>query len=175
MGVSHIINFMQKNVGVSLFAACLSPYLAFAGQGFCVKIIDRQYHETHYTYFVPGYSTANANTNVNCFGGDVGVTCSGSTRATGITVPPSVGSFDVRGATFSLQLPDGRIAVVNCESKFKERLAGPGNRRSCRMPLVDDIGAEFDGDKAKLMWVVSIDGKKMESETYKILGVLDKK
>ena len=31
-----------------------------------VKIIDRQNHETHYTYFVPGYSTANANTNVNC-------------------------------------------------------------------------------------------------------------
>jgi len=40
------------------------------------------------------------------------------------------------------------------------------------MPLVDDIEAEFNGDKAKLKWVVSIDGKKMESETYKILPVL---
>jgi hypothetical protein len=81
--------------------------------------------------------------------------------------------FHVRGATFSLRLPDGRIAVVNCESKFAERFAGPrGNRRSCRMPLVDDIQAQFDGDKARLVWNVSIDGKKTESETYKILAVL---
>jgi hypothetical protein len=28
------------------------------------------------------------------------------------------------------------------------------------------------GDKAKLQWSVSLDGKKIESETYKILGVL---
>jgi hypothetical protein len=42
------------------------------------------------------------------------------------------------------------------------------------MPLVDDIEAEFNGDKAKLMWPVSIDGKKTELETYKILGVLAK-
>jgi hypothetical protein len=65
--------------------------------------------------------------------------------------------------------------VVNCESKFKERMAGPaGNRRSCRIPLVDDIEAEFHGDKAKLIWVVSLDGKKKRSETYKILAILDK-
>ena len=42
------------------------------------------------------------------------------------------------------------------------------------MPLVDDIDVEFNGDKAKLIWPVSIDGKKMASETYKILGVLSK-
>jgi len=40
--------------------------------------------------------------------------------------------------------------------------------------LVADIHAEFDGDKAKLRWPVSIDGKKFESETYKIVAVLDK-
>jgi hypothetical protein len=42
------------------------------------------------------------------------------------------------------------------------------------MPLVDSIQVEFKGDSAKLIWPVSIDGKKMQSETYKILGVLDK-
>ena len=53
-------------------------------------------------------------------------------------------SFKVHGATFTLQLPDGRLAVVNCESKFAEHLAGPvGNRRSCRTPLVDSIHADF--------------------------------
>ncbi len=84
-------------------------------------------------------------------------------------------TFKVHGATFTLQLPDGRLAIVNCESKFAERMAGPaGNRRSCRMPLVENVEAEFKGDKAKLIWSVSIDGKKMESETYKILGILDK-
>jgi hypothetical protein len=42
------------------------------------------------------------------------------------------------------------------------------------MPLVDNIDVEFAGDKAKLQWPVSIDGKKLTSETYKILGVLTK-
>jgi hypothetical protein len=41
------------------------------------------------------------------------------------------------------------------------------------MPLVDSIQADFDGDNAKLIWPVSLDGKKMQSETYKILGILD--
>jgi hypothetical protein len=82
-------------------------------------------------------------------------------------------TFSVTGATFSLLLPDNRVAVVNCMSKFVEHFAGPaGNHRSCRMPLVDDLTVEFKGDKAKLAWSVSIDGKKMESETYKVLGVL---
>jgi len=40
------------------------------------------------------------------------------------------------------------------------------------MPIVDDIQAEFKGNKAKLKWPASIDGKKLDSETYKILGVL---
>lgn len=31
-------------------------------------------------------------------------------------------SFKVHGATFTLQLPDGRLAIVSCESKFTERL-----------------------------------------------------
>src|ERR1700730_8605573 len=84
-------------------------------------------------------------------------------------------TFKVHGATFTLQLPDGRLAIVNCESKFAEHMAGrPGNRRSCCAPVVDDIQTDFNGDKAKLIWPVSLDGKKMQSETYKILGILDK-
>jgi len=42
------------------------------------------------------------------------------------------------------------------------------------MPIVDHIQVEFSGNRAKLKWPVSIDGKKIESETYKILGVIDK-
>ena len=84
-------------------------------------------------------------------------------------------TFKVQGATFTLQLPDGRLVVVNCESKFAEHMAGPvGNRRSCRAPVVDNIEVDFKGDNAKLTWPVSLDGKKIQSETYKILGILDK-
>jgi len=42
------------------------------------------------------------------------------------------------------------------------------------MPLVENIQAEFHGDKAKLTWVVSLDGKKTQSETYKVLAILEK-
>jgi hypothetical protein len=43
------------------------------------------------------------------------------------------------------------------------------------MPLVDNIQAEFHGDKTKLIWVVNLDGKKTASETYKVLAVLDRR
>jgi len=152
----------------------LCSAFAFA-QKFDVKIVDRQDNETEYSYVVPGYINATSNASANCYGGDSNVNCSGSSAMNGTVTPARQVTYRVRGATFSLQLPDGRVAVVNCESKFKERFAGPaGNRRSCRVPLVDAIQADFHGDKAKLEWVVSLDGKKKQSETYKILAVLDK-
>jgi hypothetical protein len=40
--------------------------------------------------------------------------------------------------------------------------------------LVENIEAEFHADKAKLEWVVSLDGKKKQTETYKVLAILDK-
>jgi hypothetical protein len=80
-------------------------------------------------------------------------------------------NLNLQGATFTLELPNGDRAVVNCTSKFQERFAGPGNVRSCRVPLVDNFEADFNGDKAKLMWPTSLDGKKTESETYKIIAV----
>ena len=141
-----------------------------------VKIVDRQDNETDYTYVVPGHfsSQSNANTNCNTLGDNT--SCSGTASTTGTSTPAHQVSYHVRGATLTLLLPDGRGAVVNCESKFSERLAGPaGNHRSCRVPLVENIAAEFKGDKEKLIWVVSLDGKKMQSETYKVLAVLDKR
>lgn len=127
-------------------AAIILMFAATASaQKLQVKIIDRQDREDTYDYAAVYNNVA------------VGKT------------------FKVHGATLTLQLPDGRLAIVNCESKFAEHMAGAaGNRRSCRMPLVDSIEADSNGDNAKLIWSVSIDGKKMQSETYKILGVLDK-
>jgi hypothetical protein len=147
---------------------------AFA-QKFEVKIVDRQDNETEYNYFVPGTFSSQSTSYANCNGGDSSVSCNGSTTTNGYSTPGHAVSYHVRGATFSLQLPDGRVAVVNCESKFAEHMAGPaGNHRSCRKPLVDNVQADFHGDKAKLEWVVSLDGKKKQTETYKVLAVLDK-
>jgi hypothetical protein len=157
-----------------------------SAQKLTVKVIDRQDNDTDYTYVVPAHWFSNSNTNVNCGGSDTNVNCNGSTNTTGTITPAHQVPYHVRGATFTLQLPDGRAAVVNCESKSREGMAflhavqhgaeaGPaGNHRSCRIPLVEIIDAEFHGDKAKLIWVVSLDGKKMQSETYKVLAILDK-
>ena len=146
-----------------------------SAQRLTVKILNRQDNETDYTYLVPGHFNSQSNSNANCNGNDNFVSCNGSSTTTGSSTPAQIVPFHVRGATFTLLLPDGRAAVVNCESKFKERMAGPrGNRRSCRVPLVDEIQAEFHGDNAKLEWIVSLDGKKKQSETYKILAILDK-
>ena len=119
--------------------ALLLPIAAAEKKMMTVKILDRQNHDTLYTYFVPGYSTTNENSSANCFGTDSTVNCSGSARATTTSMPAHGGSFSVKGATFALQLDDGRVAVVNCDSKFAEHMAGPaGNHRSCRTPLVDE-------------------------------------
>lgn len=59
-----------------------------------------------------------------------------------------------------------RTRISDCATK-----SSPGVIRSCRVPIVDDFEADFNGDKAKLMWPVSLDGKKTASETYKIIAV----
>jgi len=160
---------MKKLALASLILWAVLPALSGDKITLSVKIINRQNQDTQYTYVVPGYSTSTSTGSASCFAGS----CTGSSRTTSTDRPAQQVSFQVHGATFALQLPDGRVAVVNCESKFAERMAGPaGNKRSCRMPLVDDIQVDFDGDKAKLKWPVSLDGKKIESETYKILAVL---
>jgi len=153
-----------------------------------VKVIDRREHSSNYNYVVPGYSTSNTIGNANCNGTSTTVVsgstantngvanCNGASTTTTVSTPARSGSFSVRGATFALLLPDGRIAVVNCDIKFAEHFAGAaGNHRSCREPLVESIQAEFHGDNAKLIWAVSLDGRKTQSETYKVLAILDKR
>jgi hypothetical protein len=140
-----------------------------------VKVLDRQDNETDYTYMVPGQFSSESESSANCSLDSDSASCRGSTTTNGLSTPAHQVSYHVRGATITLLLPDGRGVIVNCESKFAERMAGAeGNHRSCRVPLVEDIQADFHGDKAKLEWVVSLDGKKMQSETYKVLAILDR-
>ena len=162
----------MKLVIAALILACPASALA---QKLAVRIVDRKDNVTDYTYVVPSHFSSESDSTASCNGNLNTVDCKGLTTTNGEITPSHQVSFHVRGATFSLLLPDGRVAVVNCESKFAEHMAGPaGNHRSCRQPLVDNIQAEFHGDNAKLEWVVSLDGKKIQSETYKVLAVLDK-
>jgi hypothetical protein len=130
---------------IAVASLILTSAVSAGAQKLNVKIVDRQDKEDQYDYAAVYNNVA------------VGKT------------------FKVHGATFTLELPDGRLAVVNCESKFAEHMAGRvGNRRSCRTPIVDNIEVDFRADNAKLIWPVSLDGKKRQSETYKILGILEK-
>jgi hypothetical protein len=171
--------------GIASFAgAILLSTIPVAAQKLDVRVIDRQDHTSDYSYVVPGYSSSTSTSNTNCNGNadtygsntNVNVNCGGTTTTNGYSTPARAGRFSVRGSTLSLLLPDGRVAVVNCDIKFAEHFAGAaGNHRNCRIPLVDHFQVDFNKDNAKLVWPVSLDGKKMESETYKILAVMDKK
>jgi hypothetical protein len=127
-------------------------------QRMTVTVIDRQNSDSEYSGVVPGA----INTNVYQGGAYTTVT------------PPRETRYTVRGATLALQLPDGRVAVVNCESKYSLKFDYV-NKRSCRVPLANTLEVEFKGDNAKLFWLksVSLDlaDRKWESETYKIIAV----
>lgn len=143
-----------------------------AGQKFDVKIIGRQRSASMYGFIVPGYYQTNTHANANCVAYPNSVACNGSATSTTTGHSAVAGSYQVRGATLALQLSDGRVAVVNCDSKTNWTEWSQNARRSCRIPMLDDINVEFSGDKAMLKWVVSIDGKKHEQETYKVVAVI---
>src|SRR5437867_2572727 len=82
-----------------------------------VTVIDRQDHGGSYTYVVPGFSTSTGTATGNCVAGGPTVNCTAVGTTTTSTTPGFVGSYQVRGVTLSLLLPDGRIAVVNCDQK----------------------------------------------------------
>ena len=150
---------------VVLTATFLVP--ASQAQKKTVRIVNRQSNQSEYAYAVPGYSQTNCNVYAT------GNYENGSCTQTG--APARAGSYTLTGATLSLLLPGGGIVVVNCASKLNwTDFSNTNTRRSCRQPITDTLEAEFNGDNAKLEWPVSIDGKKKQNETYKIIGIFTK-
>jgi hypothetical protein len=125
-----------------------------------VKIVQRQDNLTTYNFVVPAEY---ASFEVGRFG-------------FGSVTPSSQATYNVRGATFSLLLPDGRLVVANCEGKQSFDRSRHGVPRDCKMPMTDvnEITVEFKRNTAKLFWLTSVDGKTFDHETYKILGILKK-
>ena len=166
-------NWISLAAVIAFLATCSAVVL---GQTMNVKIVQRHDSETAYTYVVPGHFDSTSDTDLNCRAGSTNVNCSGTTTTNGTVTASREISYSVTGATFSLLLPDGRIAVVNCVSKYSYKYGGGyDHQRSCRTPLVDDVQVEFKDKNAKLIWPAGVNGKTFESETYRILAVLDKK
>lgn len=140
-------------------------------------IVDKKSNSSEYQYTVPGYAVSNCGgfASASATGNSTGTTTTanawglGTANCSTVSTESHTVDYSVSGATLSLLLPDGRIVVVNCDSR---PLPGSTQQRSCREPLTDEIQAEFDQDNARLVWNASIDGKTMGVETYKILGIL---
>jgi hypothetical protein len=170
------------------------------GARIVVIVVGRQSSETGYSFVVPGYVSTRSNAYGNCYGstngsiyattrgqvlgdtyrsttdgtysGSTYTSCTSSGNSVTTVTPAQDVSYAVSGATLSLRLPDGRVAVVNCDSKVNWTEWGGMPRRSCRIPATDQFQAEFNGEKAKLIWTVGISGEKEKSETYKLIEIL---
>jgi hypothetical protein len=157
----------MKSVLYTILTLCLfAAHVSAKTLKLTVQIVNRQANTSQYGYVVPGY--ANSNCNVAVLGNTASSSCSGS------GMPAVAAKFQVQGATLSLLLPDSRIVVVNCDAKANWTDWHKGLYRDCRVPPADTVEAEFNGDKAKLSWSVSLDGSKKESETFKVIGILSK-
>lgn len=146
-------------------ASCVS---AASAQKLDVSVLYRQDSDVNYFAVIPGYTGEATEGAPDCSLDPMSPECSGTARS---TAPGDV-AYNVVGTTLSLLLPDGRVALVNCVNKYSSK-GNYINRRSCGMPLVEHVQAEFNGKTAKLKWPVGTDGK-IESENYKIVAFLDK-
>lgn len=134
-----------------------------------VKIIGRKDSSSTVTTVIPAKSRSTVSGNAACAGSVAGAICSGGVTSETTSTPAQTISSEISGAALALLLPDGRVAVVACESKYG--FGRPNGLRDCRIPPADTVRVEFSADNAKLKWPVSIDGKKLQSETYKIISV----
>ena len=96
-----------------------------SAQRLVVKIVNRQNNETDYTYVVPGSFSSQSNSNANCYWKRRQCELQWDHHNNWFEYACPAGLISRARTTFTLQLPDGRAVVVNCESKFKERMAGP--------------------------------------------------
>jgi hypothetical protein len=142
-----------------------SSVLSISAQKVEATVIYRQNSDSDYHALIPGYSNPGS---PDCAADMANADCYRPTAESGPF------SYDVVGTTLSLLLPDQKVAVINCVNKYSPK----GTyimRRSCGMPLVEHVQAEFKGNVAKLEWPVGPDNKKTESEKYRVVAVLDKR
>ena len=153
---------------LTIVSMAFSIHSAFA-QKVDVSVLYRQDSDVVYHAVVPGYTGPNADVTGACTLDPDPANCPAESQSQVNGV-----NYTVVGTTLSLLLPDGRVAVVNCVNRHSAK-GSYINRHSCGMPMVEHVEAEFDGQSAKLKWAVGTDGKKTESETYRVVAMLDKR
>jgi hypothetical protein len=155
-------------LAIGLAVASFAISAAFA-EKVPVSVLYRQDSDIAYHAVIPGYSGAQADITGACTLDPDPANCPAPVQA-----GPGEISYTVIGTTLSLRLPDGRVALVNCVNRYSSK-GNYINRRSCGMPMVEQVNAEFTGQTARLEWPIGTDGKKTESETYKVVALLDKR
>lgn len=154
--------------GLAALSLVFSVQSAFA-QKIDVSVLYRQDSDSRYVAIIPGYTGPEADITGACMLDPDPANC----PRVDATMANGSPTYMLVGTTLSLQLPDGRIALVNCQNRFSPK-GNYINRRSCGMPMVQHVQAEFVGESAKLEWLIA-DGKKTETETYKVVALLDKR
>jgi hypothetical protein len=130
-------------------------------------VLYRQNSDTSYSAVIPRPDGSKPEGTVDCAADNTNEACSDPSRG----VAPGQPSLSVTGTTVSLLLPDGRVAVVNCLNKYSYKGTAI-NRRSCGMPMVQQVEADLNGNSARLKWSEGPDSIKSESEKYRIVALL---
>lgn len=164
---------MQKSPWLVLGLAALS--LAFlvpsaSAQKVEASVLYRQDSDNRYIAVIPGYTGPESDITGACLLDPDPANCP-QMDVNGTNGTPS---YLVAGTTLSLVLPDGRVALVNCQSHYSYK-GEYISRRNCGMPMVQQVEAVFNGRTAKLTWPSAQDGRKSESETYVVIAMLNKR
>lgn len=163
---------MRKSPWLALGLASLSFALSVASaaaQKVSASVLYRQDSDVLYHAVVPGYSGPNADITGACTLDPDPANCPDPQAGDAKGTP----SYMLMGTTLSLGLPDGRIALLNCVSRHSAN-GNYINRHSCGMPLTERVDAEITGQSARLSWMIGQNGKKTESETYRVVALLAK-
>jgi hypothetical protein len=153
--------------GLALFSLAFGSALVSA-QKIEARVLYRQNSEGNYAALIPNQEGILPDGIVDCAADIANQACEGPSQP----AAPGQPLLNVSGTTLSLLLPDGKVAVVNCVNKYSSR-SDMIVRRSCAMPMVEHVEADFEGPRAKLKWLVGPDGRKTESETYKVVALLN--
>jgi len=164
---------MKSSTWLAFALAAISPIFSIQSaraQKLDASVLYRQDSDVAYHAVIPGYSGPNADVTGACTLDPDPANCPAPRNSADTSAEPT---YTLIGTTLSLGLPDGRIAVVNCVDRHSTR-GTYINRHSCGMPLVERVGVEFSGRSAKLSWPAAPDGKRTETETYRVVAVLAK-
>jgi hypothetical protein len=156
--------------GLALLSLAVCARYAFA-QKVEATVLYRQASDNSYTAVIPGPDGTPPAGTVDCAAEIANPACVGALSSVRSGSGPAEPRLNVSGTTLSLLLPDGRVAVVNCATKYSFK-RDYISRRMCAMPLVEHVEANFNGQSAKLKWPVGQDGRKTESENYKLVALL---